>query len=128
MGYTLNIGPELEYYYFQSPKETKVLDEGGLPVRFADQGYTESHQLLLDTDWVEKNMGMSVNDLANRLERQDIIVDAMCRLGTSEMTRRGMREIEMEQVAGLVIRAANGEAVLDEVHDLVRDLGLEFTL
>ncbi len=106
----------------------QALDEGGLPVRFADQGYTESHQLLLDTDWVEKNMGMSVNDLANLLERQNIIVDAMCRLGTNEMTRRGMRETEMEQVAGLVIRAANGEAVIDEVGGLVQDLELEFTL
>ena len=106
----------------------RCLDEGGLPVRFAEQGYTESHQLLLDTDWVEENMGMSVNDMANRLERQDIIVDAMCRLGTNEMTRRGMRESDMEQVAQLVIRAAKGEAVRDEVHDLVKDLGLEFTL
>jgi len=28
MGYTFNIGPELEYYYFESDEDTKVLDRG----------------------------------------------------------------------------------------------------
>jgi len=66
--------------------------------------------------------------LAKRLEAQDIIVDAMCRLGTGEMTRRGMTEADMGEVAQLVVRAAGGEEVKEEVNDLVRDLGLEFVL
>jgi glycine hydroxymethyltransferase len=106
----------------------KALDEGGLPMRFAELDYTESHQLLIDTDWVEASTGLSVDQMATRLEGQDIIVDAMCRLGTNEMTRRGMREPDMEAVAALVVRAARGEEVRGEVHDLVRDLELEFTL
>jgi glycine hydroxymethyltransferase len=105
-----------------------ALHEGGLPVRFPEHDFTESHQLLLDTDWVEANLGLDVNSMANRLEGQDIIVDAMCRLGTNEMTRRGMTEPDMERVAELVVRAANGEAVAEEVHALVEPLGLAFTL
>jgi len=106
----------------------RALDEGGLPVRFADRDYTESHQMMVDTDWVEANLGVSVNDLANRLEAQDIIVDAMCRLGTNEMTRRGMTEPDMERVAELVVRASKGEEVRDEVHALVEGRDLEFVL
>jgi glutamine synthetase len=29
MGYTFNVGPELEYFYFKAPDGTKTLDEGG---------------------------------------------------------------------------------------------------
>jgi len=29
LGYTFNVGPEMEYFYFQNAQETKVLDEGG---------------------------------------------------------------------------------------------------
>jgi len=30
LGYTFNVGPELEYFYFQSADGTQILDEGGL--------------------------------------------------------------------------------------------------
>jgi len=29
LGYTFNVGPELEYFYFQNPEGTHILDEGG---------------------------------------------------------------------------------------------------
>ena len=106
----------------------RALDEGGLPVRFADRDYTESHQMMLDTPAIEESTGMDPQELAKRLEAQDIIVDAMCRLGTNEMTRKGMTEPDMGRVAELVIRAAGGEEVKGEVNDLVRDLELAFVL
>ncbi len=106
----------------------RALDEGGLPVRFADRDFTESHQMMLDTPAIEERTGMDPQQLAKRLEAQDIIVDAMCRLGTNEMTRKGMTEADMGKVAELVIRAAGGEEVKAEVNDLVRDLELEFVL
>ena len=106
----------------------RALDGGGLPVRFGDRDYTESHQMMLDTPAIEERTGLDPQELAKRLEAQDIIVDAMCRLGTGEMTRRGMTEADMGEVAQLVVRAAGGEEVKEEVNDLVRDLGLEFVL
>ncbi len=106
----------------------RALDEGGLPVRYADRDYTESHQMMLDTAAFEERTGMDPQTLAIRLETQDIIVDAMCRLGTNEMTRKGLVEKDMATVADLVIRASAGEEVKGEVHALVEDLELEFTL
>jgi len=52
----------------------------------------------------------------------------MCRLGTNQMTRKGLVEKDMATVANLVILAADGEEVKDQVHALVKDLELEFTL
>jgi glycine hydroxymethyltransferase len=106
----------------------RALDEGGVPVRFADRDYTESHQMMLDTPAIEERTGMDPQELAKRLEGQDIIVDAMCRLGTNEMTRKGMTEVDMATVAQLVIRASEGDEVKAEVNDLVRDLELEYVL
>jgi len=106
----------------------KALDEGGIPVRFADRDYTESHQMMLDTPAIEEATGLNPQDLAKRLEAQDIIVDAMCRLGTNEMTRKGMTNADMEQIASLILLAADGEEVKAQVNDLVRDLELEYVL
>ncbi len=106
----------------------RALDEGGLPVRYADRDYTESHQMMLDTAAIEESTGMDPQTLAIRLETQDIIVDAMCRLGTNEMTRKGLVETDMATVADLVIRASGGEEVKGEVRSLTEGLELEFTL
>ncbi len=106
----------------------RALDEGGLPVRYADRDYTESHQMMLDTAAFEERTGMDPQALAIRLEKQDIIVDAMCRLGTNEMTRKGLVEKDMATVADLVIRASGGEEVKGEVHSLTEGLELAFTL
>ncbi len=122
-------GARYAYQVISNAKSlARALDEGGLPVRFADRDYTESHQMMLDTAAFEERTGLDPQELAIRLESQDIIVDAMCRLGTSEMTRKGMTEPDMERVAELVARAADGEEVKDEVNALVKDLELEYVL
>ncbi len=122
-------GARYAYQVISNAKNlARALDEGGLPVLFADRDYTESHQMMLDTAAFEERTGLDPQELAIRLESQDIIVDAMCRLGTSEMTRKGMTEPDMEKVAELVTRAADGEEVKDEVNALVKDLELAFVL
>lgn len=105
----------------------RALDEGGLAVRFADLGYTESHQLLLDGDSLKAKQGLTTQDLAKRLEARDVIVDAMGRLGSQELTRLGAREEDMARVADLVLRAAKGRKVQDEVHGLRAGLRLAYT-
>ena len=122
-------GSRYAYQVIRNAKTlARALDEGGLPVRFADREYTESHQMMLDTATIEERTGLDPQGLAIRLESQDIIVDAMCRLGTNEMTRRSLTEADMEKVADLIIRAAGGEEVKAEVHDLVSGLELEYVL
>jgi glycine/serine hydroxymethyltransferase len=63
--------------------------------------------------------------LARRLEEANIIVDIAVRIGTSEETRRGMREGEMAQIAELIarlwIRNEDPAKVKKEVMRLRRD-------
>lgn len=82
----------------------KNLDEQDVPVKCAQYGYTESHQVLLDI-----SASGQVEEFTNRLEQANIIVDHGIRLGTSEITRRGMKKAEMESIAELVGRIYKGE-------------------
>ncbi len=69
------------------------LDEHGVPMRFAEKGYTESHQIFLDLD--EK----SSERFCRELEDQGIFIDITGRIGAAEVTRRGMDEDDMQKIA-----------------------------
>ncbi len=105
-------------YARQIVKNSKALgaymDEMGFNVLCKDLGYTESHQIAVD---VSKNGGGSV--LAAKLERANIITNknlfpwddvhttdnpSGLRLGTQELTRIGMKERDMKEVAKLFRR------------------------
>lgn len=72
----------------------KALDDYGFPVVGSNLGYTKSHQVLLDYGGYKRG-----REVAERLEKVNIIVDCGVRLGTCEVTRRGMKEAEMERIA-----------------------------
>ncbi|MFQ6012380.1 MAG: serine hydroxymethyltransferase [Thermoplasmata archaeon] len=91
------------------------LDAGGLAVRAADQGYTASPQILLDGPAVQEAFDLTLNDLAGILERNDLIVDAVGRLGTNEVTRMGATEEDMAEVADCILRSARGEDTRKDV-------------
>ena len=82
----------------------KSLHEGGVPVKCADYGFTESHQVFLDMKDTK-----AIENFAQRLEDANIIVDHGIRIGTCEATRRGMKLKDMERVAELMIRVYKGE-------------------
>lgn len=75
----------------------EALDESGVPVRCRDYGYTASHQVLLDMERLKDR-----EKIPDRLEQANVIVDRGIRLGTSEMTRKGMREEEMNEIADII--------------------------
>jgi glycine hydroxymethyltransferase len=77
----------------------KALDEYGVPVKCGEYGYTESHQVHLDNSRIDSKI-----DHTRVLEEANIIVDKGTRIGTCEVTRRGMKEKEMERAAELVAR------------------------
>ncbi len=81
----------------------KGLDEAGVPVRCREFGYTASHQVLLDMDRLKDS-----EKIPDRLQEANVIVDRGIRLGTSEMTRRGMRESDMNEVAEIISRIISG--------------------
>jgi glycine hydroxymethyltransferase len=82
----------------------KGLHEGGVPVKCPDYGFTESHQVILDIKDTQQ-----IEEVSQRLEEANIIVDHGIRLGTCEVTRRGMKPRDMERVAELIIRVYKGE-------------------
>ncbi len=77
----------------------KTLDEQGVKLLGKDKGFTQSHQVIVDVRSEEEGYR-----LARRLEEANIIVDIGVRIGTSEETRRGMREGEMNQIAEWIAR------------------------
>ncbi|MBO0888110.1 hypothetical protein J2P12_03325, partial [Candidatus Bathyarchaeota archaeon] len=74
------------------------------PVKCADYGFTESHQVFLDIKDTQQ-----IEDVSQRLEEANIIVDHGIRLGTCEATRRGMKARDMERIAELIVRVYKGE-------------------
>lgn len=68
----------------------------GLPVKGAKVNFTESHQVLLD--YPQK----TAFQIKKKLESIGIITDVLLRLGTSELTRLGMKEPEMKEIANLI--------------------------
>jgi len=95
----------------------KNLHSYGLPVKCSHLGFTESHQLILDFGGYERG-----REIAQKLQQANIIVDCVIRIGTCEVTRRGMKEAEMAKIAELIKRTVldgeNPEIIKREVAKL----------
>src|SRR6266568_5472631 len=102
------------------------LDELGTPVDAREFGYTRSHMIAVNVaQW-----GGGV-EVAKRLEESDIILNynmlpgdsdprnpSGLRIGVSEMTRFGMDERAMGELAQLLHDAVRGKDVKEQVHAL----------
>jgi len=102
------------------------LDRWGFPVKFAALGYTGSHQLHVDVGKVQEAFGVAPHAYADLLERNNLIVDAVGRIGTNEVTRMGAKEEDMQLIAGLIVRALRGEDVRSEVAEVRAGLRLSY--
>ncbi len=96
----------------------KSLHENGISVVGEKRGFTKSHQVLLHVE--NSDEGLRIRD---QLEAADIIADVGVRLGSQELTRLGMKEPEMVEVARLVsailIDKEPTEQVKTRVHRLI---------
>jgi glycine hydroxymethyltransferase len=98
----------------------KELDKEGFNVVAKDKGYTKSHTLLVDISPLEEKAGLG-KDIEEDLEQADIILNRNLlpwdmfegrnylnpggiRMGTSEVTRLGMKESEMKEIAKFIRR------------------------
>jgi glycine hydroxymethyltransferase len=98
----------------------KALHELGVPVKGADYGFTQSHQVIID------RRGPEVARWPKMLEDADIIVDNGIRLGTSEVTRLGMGEGEMEEIANIFSDVVMEKVEAPQARKRVRKLRSEF--
>ncbi len=98
----------------------KALADYGFPVKCAEHGFTQSHQVWLDYGGYKQG-----RTVARKLERVNIIADCGVRLGTCEVTRRGLREGEMEKIAEFVKRwlidKEEAEKIKKEVTRFIRE-------
>jgi len=104
----------------------KELKERGIPIMFEELGFSESHQLLMDKGALGERYGLSINDFAVRMERSNLIIDAVGRIGTCELTRMGMKEKHLPELADLFVAAAGGKAVKKQVKALRDQFDMDY--
>ncbi|MDH2900312.1 MAG: beta-eliminating lyase-related protein [archaeon] len=72
-----------------------ALFKEGIPVEGKKNGFTRSHQIFL-------NYGKRGTEIREILETNGIISDSRIRLGTNEVTRKGMATRDMSEIAHLI--------------------------
>lgn len=104
----------------------RQLDRWKFPVKFRSLGYSQSHQLHYDARSLMDDWDLTTHQFADRLESNNLIVDAVGRIGTNEITRMGAKEEDMQSLAGLLVNAAHGEDVRKEVAEFRARLHLSY--
>ena len=110
----------------------QALYERGFNVMCEDLGFTESHQVAMNVSNIKK-----ATILAKELESNNVILNknlipgddvnhsddpSGIRMGTQELTRRGMKESEMDEVAEFIKRVAiDNEEIKDDVTEFMKD-------
>ncbi|MHA2298960.1 MAG: serine hydroxymethyltransferase [Candidatus Hodarchaeales archaeon] len=120
----------------------KSLDDRGFNVVAPERGYTESHTILVDIVDFQGSTGLG-GDIEKLLEKANVIInrnmlpwDPMegrrytnpggIRLGTSEVTRLGMKEDEMDQIAEWFKKILVDKAKVEDVAKEIADFRKEF--
>ncbi len=100
LGLALEEMMEEEEYGTRVVKNSKALagalDDLDVPMKFADRGYSESHQIFIDDGWD------FTGKLCIALDKEGIFIDSTGRIGTAEVTHRGMDENDMRDIAGKI--------------------------
>jgi glycine hydroxymethyltransferase len=99
----------------------KTLYDYGFPVICQKLGFTQSHQVIVN--FGDYSRGRAV---AEKLQRANIIADCVVRIGTCEVTRRGMKEREMLRIAELIKRTVVDEEKPEGIKKEVAKLSAEF--
>jgi glycine/serine hydroxymethyltransferase len=101
----------------------KAFVDLGYDVRKANTGrYSENHQAHIFIDnkgnYMELYRSLLKNNISTNFEGEELSEGRwFIRIGTAEITRRGMKENDMAIIASLMDRAMRGEPVKEEVKD-----------
>lgn len=110
----------------------QALNDRGIAVLGADKGYTRTHQVILDV----RKYGNGL-DMAKKLEKANIIVNknlipcdkpenwdrpSGLRLGTTEVTRLGMNETEMDTIADFIAAVLEDQHPANQIKQQVIDM------
>ncbi len=95
----------------------KELHSKGLEIKYPPK-FTESHQLLVDTNALMRNYSMSPVEMSGILEKNSIIVDNVGRIGTAEITWRGYSKEDILALSDYIVDALAGKSVVENVRKL----------
>jgi len=98
----------------------KQLHHTGLPLKGSTVGFTQSHQVLLD---YPQQIAYKIK---NKLESLGLFTDVLLRFGTSEITRLGMKEAEMKQIADLISDVVQENRQLERIKTEILTLSQAF--
>jgi len=117
---------------------SKSLSESGLRIV---SGGTDNHLMLVDVSAVDltgkaaatalEEAGITVNKNLIPFDSKSPFITSGIRIGTPALTTRGMKEPQMEKIAGFITKALNNiedEKVLSGIRSEVKDLCAEFIL
>jgi len=94
------------------------LHEEGLEIKYPPE-FSKSHQILVDEKKLKENFGLTPPEMSEILERNNIIVDRVGRIGTAELTWKGYKENDMERIAEVIFLALKGKDVKGDVEQIV---------
>lgn len=118
-------------YATQIVKNSKALasamDSLGFSVLSKNKGYTETHIILVDIEGFAGSYPAKYLEEAGILCNDDFSgLSPQIRIGTSEITRRGMKEPEMVKIAQLLARALIQKENMETIKSDVRLLTMEY--
>ena len=99
----------------------KALSDYGFPVVCKHLGFTQSHQVIIDYGSYDKGKA-----IAEKLQRANIVTDCVIRVGTCEVTRRGMHEEEMVTIAEFMKRTTIDKEPPEKIKQEVNKLLVQF--
>lgn len=88
----IRYGEEYAKNVIRNAKALAEAMDGRIKIRYAPW-YTESHQILVDGDWI-RSKGYDYVRFSRVMEENGIIVDRIGRIGTAEITRMGIDNVE----------------------------------
>jgi glycine hydroxymethyltransferase len=136
------LAPEFKEYQFQVVKNARTLAERLLENKFdLVSGGTDNHLMMVKlikegitgkvADETLERAGITLNKNMIPFDPATPFVTSGIRIGTPAMTTRGMRELEMEQIADLittVLRDIKNEETIANVRRQARELCAQFPL
>ncbi|WP_010917054.1 serine hydroxymethyltransferase [Thermoplasma volcanium] len=119
---TKKFGREYASRVVKNAKDLAKELDGKLPIKYSPW-FTESHQVLIDEEGLKKD-GYDTIKFSEDLEKNGIIVDRIGRIGTAEITRMGVDDVQ--PIADMIKDAYIGKDVKERVNKFVSNMKMRY--